>query len=158
MLGTERVEHEVEAPTATAEDAPDLGGEVGGAVVDRMLYAVAADRLVLARRGGAEYLGAGVAGQLGRGDAHPAAGGVDEHPVALAQPAEDVQGPVRRGVVDHERRALLEAQPIRQRQHVVSGTATISAWPPNRVPAITRWPTCTPVTAGPTASTTPDTS
>ena len=76
---------------------------------------------MLAGRGGAEDLGAGVAGDLGGGDADAAAGGVDQDPVALAQAAHQDQRRVGGAVVDREGGALLEAEPLGQRQRLLGG-------------------------------------
>ena len=76
---------------------------------------------MLGGRGGAEDLGAGVAGDLGGRDADPAGGGVDQHPVALAQAAHHDQRRVGGAVVDREGRPLLEAEPLGKRQRLRLG-------------------------------------
>ncbi len=99
----------------------DLGLEVLVAVVDRVGNALGADRIVLGGRGGAEDLGAGVAGDLGGGDADAAGRGVDQDAVALAQAAHQDQRRVGGAVVDREGGALLEAEPLGQRQRLIGG-------------------------------------
>ena len=56
------------------------------AVVDRMVDALRADRVVLGGRRGAEHLGAARLRDLGRGDPDAARRRLDQQPVALAHP------------------------------------------------------------------------
>ena len=55
-------------------DPLDFLGEVGGAIVDRVLDALGPDRVVLGARGGPEDLSPNLPGDLGRGDADAPAG------------------------------------------------------------------------------------
>ena len=72
-------------PLATGDPA-NLLGEVLGAVVDRMVDSLLADRVVLRGRGGTEDLGAEAPGDLRCGDPDPAGRSVDQDPLALLQP------------------------------------------------------------------------
>ena len=75
-------------------------------------------RVVLGRRRGAVHLGAVALGDLRGGDAHPAGGGVHQHPLAAAQAAVAHQPRPGGGVVDGDGGALLERHLVGQRHHV----------------------------------------
>ena len=90
-------------------------------VVDHVVEAELADALVLAGRGRAVDLSARALGDLGGGDAHAAPGRVHEHALAgLQRPVADQARP-RGPVVDRDRRPLLEAELLGQREHVGGG-------------------------------------
>ena len=83
---------------------------------------------VLTRRRRAVDLGAAALGDLRRRDADAAGGRVDQHALTRAQAAVAEQRRPGRGVVDRDRRALLEAQRVGQRRsRRPRGTTTSSA-------------------------------
>ena len=114
--GPDRVEGDVDA--LAVGDPHHLVLEVVVAVVDRVVDALGADRVVLGGRGRAEDLGAVAPGDLGRGDADAAGRRLDQQPVALAQAAHHDEPRVGGAVVDRDRGALLEGERVGQRQHV----------------------------------------
>jgi hypothetical protein len=77
-----------------------------------MLDAELADARVLGGRCGPPHLGAGAAGDLGRGDADAARGGVDEHALAGLQPAVADEPAPRGRVVDRDRGGLGEGEAL----------------------------------------------
>ena len=113
----------LERRPADAVDDEVVAGQVAppavAAVVDGPVEPELAQPLVLAGRRRAVDLGPAALGQLQRGDADAARGGVDEHALARAQRAEAVQRRPRRRVDDGHRGALLERQALGQRDGVI---------------------------------------
>ena len=83
--------------------------------------AVARDRRLLLGADDGDGAGAVPLGDLDRRGADAAGGAVDEHGLALAQVAALGQGEVRGQVVHRQRGALVEGQPVGQRERRVGG-------------------------------------
>ena len=128
------------------------------AVVDGAVEAELAQPFVLAGRRRAVDLGPAALGELQRGDADAAGGGVDENALARAQRAVAVERRPRRGVDDRHRRALLEGQALGQRHRVALGHHDLRGVAAEAVPAMTRSSTRPASTPSPTAPTVPATS
>jgi hypothetical protein len=97
--------HDSTMPAPDGYDAVFRGGlrgEVGGAIVQR-LRTQRADRVVVARRGGADDPDPGVPGQLDQGRADTAVGAEDEDRAAPADPRHAVQHLPGGDAVDHDR-------------------------------------------------------
>ncbi|CAG6919849.1 hypothetical protein PICSAR10_03555 [Mycobacterium avium subsp. paratuberculosis] len=99
-LAGQRVEHDVDPGPAGGRE--ELLLEVRAARIADVVVVEShrAQGVPLAAAGGGEHLGAVVAGQLHRGHAHSAGGGVHQHPLAGPQPGQHRQ-PVQRRQEHH---------------------------------------------------------
>ena len=103
-----------------AGDPAYLVDHVVGAVVDGLVDAEAADRVVLRGRGRAPDLGSRELRDLSGGDADAPAGGLDQHALARAQAAVVDQPGVCGCVRDRQRRRLGVAPAVRDRDQRVA--------------------------------------
>ncbi len=118
-LAGQAVEHDVNAAPTRAGPKRRLEVEVAGG---RQVLLVQPGRRPLVRAGRAEHLGTPVLGQLHRGHADPAGGGVHQHRLPRPQPRQLAQRVVR-GQEDHRHRGgLREGPAVRDAgQHAVVG-------------------------------------
>ena len=104
-VAADRVENEFDA--APAGDLARAHLEILGAIVDQMIDAERAQFAVLGRRGGADDGRADMLGDLGRGDADAAAGGMNQHGLAAFEAAHDDDELPGGEIVDRDRRGGL---------------------------------------------------